>query len=990
MATTKGRKQGKAKDSSSKVLLQVINTLLSSDNAERRVIERERLQHELNEYDDKLNRQVEAHQDHLKSSIQTFTGISTRIEASLQRVKVLRENLLACKSLLHCKREELKKYWMDGLEYNEVLNLLDRIDQVKNVPEQIEKYKKKKYYLHATELLVSTVSLLEGSLSGVEALRHLRLDLQSRKKVEHELLIKELTTHLYLKSEKSREKRAKLVAYMTDSAALAVKESSSSIGSSGGLFKKSHSRTASRSFNLSETISSDDSLSSTEVTEDLNTDPEADSNHFMIVIIESLSLLGKIPEALEAIKKRMKIEMSLIIHRATTLVTKRIGQPGEIILQQNQPHYLLELLEVVFDLFRAVAHAHDTILSAIHRIIKTSDTPIDLGDTDIYTIDDVWSEIQFAIQVLLGDYLDVQNTATQQTSVSFTESSSDVAAFFSLRRRGPLKSDERTPLYRFEGSSSAISMNTYIRERRQECMAGTANEDDDDTYGVPLHNTKPQLLCKPNPRNITVVFCPLMSFVGEIESAIKIHGEMRCTLYGFITDYVKDIFIEDILFHILEKLKEVTEDTDTFRRTTDANILKLLGANRPLLQSTATVEQLIQDLKNLMHSLPNYSPQFVEMVCKMLTIFKNRCYETYKDLLKYSMDGDRHTRVFSANWTKDEDISRCLRSLPNWPGLQQHHSHRQRQEDGEQDIEAARKRNQKETDILTDNLAKHLLNDSEVLFETRDHRTLANLQESMEWLAGHIRGFTTSLTAQSTGISLVTTESQERIKPRDVHDGYGFAYVYGRNWQEIPPVSQEILQSLTTLAEDFQKISDSCLLVLHLEIRCHCFYFLMRTVQESYMCNSNAMDPDKNVNDLNKSLSSFEEIATACMGNYKFRYLFEGVGFLVSSILISNVSEIKRINQNGIKKMCRTIFAIQQNLTNITMSREGDLDRARQYYELLYSNPDEILTSIEEQDAKFSKREYSDLLSLHARSQAVRDNSAHEQRMERLNKIFYN
>ena len=34
-----------------------------------------------------------------------------------------------------------------------------------------------------------------------------------------------------------------------------------------------------------------------------------------------------------------------------------------------------------------------------------------------------------------------------------------------------------------------------------------------------------------------------------------------------------------------------------------------------------------------------------------------------------------------------------------------------------------------------------------------------------------------------------------------------------------------------------------------------------------------------------------------------FRYLFEGVGFLVSSILISNISEIKRINQNGIKKM---------------------------------------------------------------------------------------
>ncbi|CAH3196835.1 unnamed protein product, partial [Porites evermanni] len=456
MFDLKGRKHKES--SSSRVLLTVISTLLSSDNVERREIEKERLQHELRESDDKLNRQVEAHQDNLKSSIQTFTGISTRIAASLDKVKNLREHLQACKSLLHCKREELKKYWMDGLEYNEVLNLLDRIDQVKNVPEQIEKYKKKKYYLHATELLVSTVSLLEGSLSGVEALRHLRLDLQARKKVEHELLIKNLNTHLYLKSEKSRQKRTKLAAYMADDSLLKV--------CSMFLFDHCDTRFTSNNKLFIFVL--------WKVTEDLNTDPEADSDHFMILIIESLSLLGKIPEAIEAIKKRMKIEMSLIIHRATTLVSKRIGQPGEIILQQNQPHYLFELLEVVFDLFRGVAHAHETVLSAINRIIKAPGTQVDLGDTDIYTIDVVWSEIQFAIQVLLGDYLDVQNTATQQGPVTFSESASDVAEFFTLRRRGLLKSDERTPLYRFEGSSSAISMNTYIRERRQECMAGTA------------------------------------------------------------------------------------------------------------------------------------------------------------------------------------------------------------------------------------------------------------------------------------------------------------------------------------------------------------------------------------------------------------------------------------------------------------------------------------------------------------------------------------
>ena len=33
------------------------------------------------------------------------------------------------------------------------------------------------------------------------------------------------------------------------------------------------------------------------------------------------------------------------------------------------------------------------------------------------------------------------------------------------------------------------------------------------------------------------------------------------------------------------------------------------------------------------------------------------------------------------------------------------------------------------------------------------------------------------------------------------------------------------------------------------------------------------------------------------------RYLFEGLGHLLSSILISNLAHIRRINMNGIKKM---------------------------------------------------------------------------------------
>ena len=39
----------------------------------------------------------------------------------------------------------------------------------------------------------------------------------------------------------------------------------------------------------------------------------------------------------------------------------------------------------------------ETVTQFYNLLQKSSDTQIDLGDTDIYTIDVVWSEIQFAV-----------------------------------------------------------------------------------------------------------------------------------------------------------------------------------------------------------------------------------------------------------------------------------------------------------------------------------------------------------------------------------------------------------------------------------------------------------------------------------------------------------------------------------------------------------------------------------------------------------------
>lgn len=61
---------------------------------------------------------------------------------------------------------------------------------------------------------------------------------------------------------------------------------------------------------------------------------------------------------------------------------------------------------------------------------------------------------------------------------------------------------------------------------------------------------------------MTLILLQVTFFLILIEALQQIIiFRMRCTLYGFITDYVKDIFVEEIYFDIREKLKEVTQGT---------------------------------------------------------------------------------------------------------------------------------------------------------------------------------------------------------------------------------------------------------------------------------------------------------------------------------------------------------------------------------------------------------------------------------------------
>uniref|UniRef100_A0A4W4DR09 Exocyst complex component Sec8 n=1 Tax=Electrophorus electricus TaxID=8005 RepID=A0A4W4DR09_ELEEL len=452
MAADTGRYRSavsKSKDPSG-LLISVIRTLSTSDDVQDRETEKSRLEEAYEKCDRDLDELIVQHYTELTTAIRTYQSITERITSSRNKIKQVKENLLSCKMLLHCKRDELRKLWIEGIEHKHVLNLLDEIENIKQVPQKLEASMASKHYLQATDMLVSAVGSLEGPLLQVEGLSDLRLELHSKKLNIHLVLIDELHRHLYIRSTSRVGHRPQ----DKDKAHSSVLDTSS-LSTPRKLAETSQFSTpgASSIRDLQE------------VKEDLEVDPEENSPEFMGILIKGLAKLKKIPETINCIMERLEPELKQILKRSTTQIADHAYQRGEVLGQDNQPRLLLELLELLFDKFKAVATAHSVVLNHLQQIVVSPHGSQE--GIKLYDQADVSAKIQTVLQVLLMDYLDVKNTrsaAEPSAQLSYASTGSDFGAFFAKKR--PVR--PKQSLFKFESSSHAISMSAYLREQRRE------------------------------------------------------------------------------------------------------------------------------------------------------------------------------------------------------------------------------------------------------------------------------------------------------------------------------------------------------------------------------------------------------------------------------------------------------------------------------------------------------------------------------------------
>lgn len=240
------------------------------------------------------------------------------------------------------------------------------------------------------------------------------------------------------------------------------------------------------------------------------------------------------------------------------------------------------------------------------------------------------------------------------------------------------------------------------------------------------------LVCAPDMAIIREIYLPLMRRVADIENVMKTKSEQPCSLHQFLAKHVKESFLEKGHNRNLQTtLDQLTKTQDAWKAIVSPEEIKRLGLNKPLLQSTVLVETKIRETKNLIRDLPNYSEELLKAVCGLLKSYRETCQAAYRGIVQPETEDKR---IYSVAWLKDDDISRFLKSLPNWTDLKSSNfkltkdMYQISEDDTMTQID---QRNVREAEMLTSNLGEGGISQQEILSDVGVLKELAILQQSM-------------------------------------------------------------------------------------------------------------------------------------------------------------------------------------------------------------------------------------------------------------------
>ncbi|GJE87574.1 Sec8 exocyst complex component-specific domain-containing protein [Phanerochaete sordida] len=748
-----------------------------------------------------------------------------------------------------------------------------------------------------------------------------------------------------------------------------------------------------------------------------NRNPEAESFSYMETLLEALAVLGKLGLALDIVAQKLPQEIYALVdttleevaeraeygRRASTLgpsSATSVGRPGDVYFSTNtglsglsySPAYIgarssghgqllparslrlaaLEMStkrtdqEIMKDLFWTMYSKLDAVAQGLRVIYEVSNrigSRRDFKDTSgtkpgsLFPLAEIWSPIQAEVRTLLNDYI----TDEEQGVVS---GRNPISSINEVLREGKHHRDRGKPVFRFADADLKL-VNKYLKAHEDELtrvlkdsvpglvQGSTENAvqatlsavgQDDRLLGSGHHH---RLLVHPDAFHVSVLFQPTLAFMDRIAEVLPEGREAVRASGNVLDEFVMKVYLPQLEDKVSELFHQAVTSSDAFQPDSVSTSL----SPKPLMKAAVQLMALINSLCSMLRTTPFHRESYSRLILTVIVQFYQRCSDKFQDLVSIKEDEESEALPrlsLAAQWAQRSEFVPCLGELFN--AIEDPNATTKK-------IQLCRQHTHLEGSLLND----RTVGKDELVRTTRDLATLTTLYHSVTW-------FTTELgnlkSAPEGSLSPTSPQKLEPLSAVSPYTPYGPAIAVQSDEQLQLPLSHAMAMRFQALQKTYEQLSETILHTVRVDIRCRVWHHLDLALRSgNYYIDQEVSEPDPHIVDLNADLVKCDDYTSSTLPTKERRFVFEGIGQLMESLLISNAKHIRAMNQNGVKKMFRNILALQQNTKIISEGLQVDFDRAKRYYILFTKSPSDLLDAIRAKQ-EFSFDEYKTVLDL--------------------------
>ncbi|ORY71737.1 Sec8 exocyst complex component-specific domain-containing protein [Pseudomassariella vexata] len=873
---------------------------------------------------DALKGLVHEHHQGFNSSIGTFHKIQGSIQASQKRVRTLKESLTASRASLCATDPELKKMYKTSQMYDDVLQTLNELEDLRIVPDQLEARISEKRFLTAVEVLQNALrKLRKPELDDIGALSDLRSYLANQETALMDILVEELHEHLYLKSPYCQERWQ-------------------SLSKNQGTLKETYNDVpAVTPFH----IILDAMDLHQPVTEDPAKNPEADTFWYIGLVVESLNKLGKLDAAVDTLKQRLPVELFAVVNETINDVDQRhpsslrggsmnadsihlYGNRGT----QMRADVIYDLLWTLYGKFEAIAEGHRVFHETIKALIRREGS----GNNNslLGSFKELWNLYQNEIRTLLHNYVttdaDVYHFNTTPKPGMNANGSKDASRehLFKFSETDPKAVEIAAEYEALDGIVRAAvpGLTSSSRKGKDPDKKATKDSRKSANAGAFENRTSPgsyNPLVEPSVFNMSLLLPPTLVFLQRLKVIVPPGSDLAAsTLTSFLDNFLVNVF-QPQLDETLGKLSDaVFGEADSFQLDSNWS----LAARRPVFKGTTAFFAVITAFCRMLGTIP-HDQALSSLILSQMNRYYERCFGWYKSLVAKALESvsPQQALRFSAEIaTTEGDIQETIKKL--WTSETVDHELLD-----------------KEIGLLIMRTNERPLEPNDIIQDRDVISSLCLLYTSMKWLSVKVRGLR-HITSHDTDSSRPTLPKNQNRRWTLLNDPHKASS--DENGPVYLPMTQETVQSFDSIVLAYEELAGTVLLTVHLEIRCRIIYSLALSLSPAtapYVLplDQEIKDPDPDILTLNAELVAYDETAVRYLRDPEIAFVRTGLGLLINSYLVSNALATQPMNARGCERMQLNILVLQQNLKNIEAG--VDLTRAANYFSLFEAGPDGIV-----------------------------------------------